>query len=367
MAKIAKFLAATLVVSVYGPASANMPGDANTDGSGGLGTALSIGFGRSAPIPMGYYQLCKANSSVCVPRSGKDERIAGGAVVLSPALAKELVSVNAEVNRSIRPVTDMQQFRVADRWTVSPRNKRGDCEDYALTKKARLLGKGWPSSALLIALANTWRGEEHAVLIVRTDHGDFVLDNLTSAVRGWTPTLYRWKTVQSPANEWVWNKIEQGAKVQFASRQAPEVAPQSSPTSPSEESAHPAQGANVRIAHSLLWVKEMAAAIQQGPVAANSAVDAGVSSAPAVAVDGVRNPTPGRSRPSVWGENRSMAAAAPFAWPSMPPALLMAMSTDAPVEMPLSLQLTNSSSSSRWLINWKSGSQYPRPEVLFQR
>jgi predicted transglutaminase-like cysteine proteinase len=220
-------LAGVLLLSASGDAMANTPADRSLSGDTVLGAAQSIGFGASAAVPVGYYQLCKKQNSVCIPTQGKNAHTASGAVVLTPALSKQLLSVNAEVNGSIRPETDMQQFGVADRWSVSPR--RGDCEDYALTKKARLLGKGWPSSALLIALAVTPQGEEHAVLIARTDHGDFVLDNLTSAVRGWTPTLYRWKTVQSPTAEWVWNTITTGRTVEVASNAPPKLVVQPEP------------------------------------------------------------------------------------------------------------------------------------------
>lgn len=87
---------------------------------------------------------------------------------------------------------------------------RGDCEDFALTKKMRLRDAGVPSSALLVALAVTASGKQHAVLIVRTDHGDIVLDSLDTRMREWTPSLYRWTSVQSPTDEWVWYRVGSG-------------------------------------------------------------------------------------------------------------------------------------------------------------
>ena len=40
-------------------------------------------------------------------------------------------------------------------------------------------------------------GMTHTMLIVITDYGDLVLDNLVNEVRGWRPTLYRWRSIQS--------------------------------------------------------------------------------------------------------------------------------------------------------------------------
>jgi predicted transglutaminase-like cysteine proteinase len=194
-------------------------GDENVFVSGGASLQLAAGMA----IPSGYYALCMKGSPVCAPSSGRLAKRADGAVRLTKRLAFELVSVNRDVNRRIRPMSDLAQYGVADRWSVSP--KAGDCEDYALTKKADLLKAGWPSSALLIALAVTKRGEQHAVLVVRTDHGDFVLDNLVADVRSWTPKLYRWTSIQSPDQEWAWNKVSTKAVMVAAAGPLPDDVP----------------------------------------------------------------------------------------------------------------------------------------------
>jgi predicted transglutaminase-like cysteine proteinase len=48
------------------------------------------------------------------------------------------------------------------------------------------------------------RGQQHAVLVVRTTAGDLVLDNLRNAIVGWDETGYRYEKIQSPAKEWIW-------------------------------------------------------------------------------------------------------------------------------------------------------------------
>lgn len=95
------------------------------------------------------------------------------------ALQQQLERVNRAVNASITPTRDK-----GDAWTLSP--QRGDCDDYAVTKRHHLrLSGGLPVGALRIAIVNTPSRESHCVLIVKTDQGDFVLDNLTDQVLRW--------------------------------------------------------------------------------------------------------------------------------------------------------------------------------------
>jgi len=125
-----------------------------------------------------------------------------GPVPLDEAAARDLVEVNREVNRSIRPQRKAGYAGVG-RWQIAP--AAGDCNDYAVTKRHALMRRGWPASALLLAEVETDWGEAHLVLTVRTDGGDYVLDNLTPAIRPWSATTYRWVRRQSSAdaNTWV--------------------------------------------------------------------------------------------------------------------------------------------------------------------
>lgn len=211
----------------------------NADQGLGLNPGLSgpaVTFGPGTPVPMGYYQLCKADNPVCRISAGH-ELTDGGVVHLDDHLAAELLTINATVNQAIRPVADIVQYKAMDVWAVNP--KAGDCEDYALSKKARLLSLGWPSSALLIALAYTRSGEEHAVLIVRTDRGDFVLDNLRSRIRRWTASLYHWKEIEAPDQEWVWYRFGAGTvRAEMTVAAADKPAPSSAVTRPIDTPAH---------------------------------------------------------------------------------------------------------------------------------
>lgn len=102
-------------------------------------------------------------------------------VALTTARMAELQQVNSHVNSTIVEVSDMEQYGREDVWTL-PASGKGDCEDFALLKRKLLIERGWPASSLSIAVGATSQGEAHAVLIVATANGEYVLDNLTSSI-----------------------------------------------------------------------------------------------------------------------------------------------------------------------------------------
>ena len=117
------------------------------------------------------------------------------AIVLSPAQMRLVNTVNREVNRDVRKATDYDLYGLLEYWSL-PRvidgKMYGDCEDYALEKRRRLIAAGVPASTLSMAVAVTARGETHAVLIVRFQSGDWVLDNLTPWATPWEELNYSW-------------------------------------------------------------------------------------------------------------------------------------------------------------------------------
>jgi predicted transglutaminase-like cysteine proteinase len=62
-------------------------------------------------------------------------------------------------------------------------------------------------------------GQGHAILTIKTDRGDFILDNLTNSIRPWTATGYRFLKRQSQEDPNVWVSIE-GAAPMLASHGA---------------------------------------------------------------------------------------------------------------------------------------------------
>lgn len=148
--------------------------------------------GGSFAAPIGFQIFCLKQPAHC--RGGGSAQVS-----LTSSTMSNLQAVNAQVNRSIRPVSDKN-----DTWSVNVR--QGDCEDYALTKRAALIARGLPASALRLAAVRTRGGVGHAVLVVRTDKGDYVLDNLTGQVKEWRKTGLRWVAL-SGENPRQWQKV----------------------------------------------------------------------------------------------------------------------------------------------------------------
>ncbi len=113
---------------------------------------------------------------------------------------KKLNFVNKEVNLAIAPKNDVG----TDKWSLNV--SAGDCEDYVLAKRSALTKAGIPAGALRIATATTKEGVGHAVLIVRTQRGDFVLDNLTNTIKTWDKVDHTMIAI-SGANPSKWSVI----------------------------------------------------------------------------------------------------------------------------------------------------------------
>jgi predicted transglutaminase-like cysteine proteinase len=138
----------------------------------------------------------------------------GGRLRFSPELAAEIGEVNVAINRAIKPRTDMEAFGIDNYWTLplsdGPRAE-GNCKHYALEKRRRLVDDGVPSNALSLAIVVTSKNEVHAVLVVSTDQGDVVMDNLTDEVRSWRQTDYRWLARQTPGDPLHWVEVRQAS------------------------------------------------------------------------------------------------------------------------------------------------------------
>lgn len=95
-------------------------------------------------------------------------------------------AINAYVNARVRFVDDSVQFGVADRWmsvNETLARGRGDCEDYALAKRAMLRAAGFADRDLyLVVLKDLTRRADHSVLVVRANGRFLVLDNGTNRI-----------------------------------------------------------------------------------------------------------------------------------------------------------------------------------------
>lgn len=129
--------------------------------------------------PLGYQLMCLQTPQEC--KGGGKARI----TVTSDIMAT-LKRVNSHVNRTIKPRYDAVG---ADVWNAAA--SYGDCEDYVLAKRRALIKAGIPASSLRIAYVKTRKGEGHAILVVKTNGKDLVLDNLTATIKPLSQSGYR--------------------------------------------------------------------------------------------------------------------------------------------------------------------------------
>jgi predicted transglutaminase-like cysteine proteinase len=158
-------------------------------------------FGLAQP-PYGFVQFCERTPQECAQGQQEEQRFHASRERLA-----QLDFVNRAVNHEIEPVTDIELYGLTDYWTIP--TTKGDCEDYVLLKRKRLMALGWPASALLITVVRDERGDGHAVLTARTMEGDFILDNKTDEIKIWHNTRYEFIMRQSYLNPRIWMSLDQ--------------------------------------------------------------------------------------------------------------------------------------------------------------
>ena len=89
--------------------------------------------------------------------------------------------INRAINLAIRPMSDLAQWGVIDRWSaplVTLTTGRGDCEDYAIAKYVALTEAGVAAEDVkLVIVRDLAVGGEHAVVAARLDGHWIILDN----------------------------------------------------------------------------------------------------------------------------------------------------------------------------------------------
>lgn len=166
--------------------------------------SASMVTGGLTSQPIGHYDFCKLHPNECDIRP-TDLR----PLKVSKTVWHEIVDVNDTVNHDVKPMSDYDHYGKDEVWAY-PDDGFGDCEDYVLEKRRELMQKGISLSDLLITVVKKKDGEGHAVLTVRTNRGDYILDNLTNEVRPWTSTPYRYLKRQAIDNTGRWVTIREG-------------------------------------------------------------------------------------------------------------------------------------------------------------
>ncbi|WP_180336100.1 transglutaminase-like cysteine peptidase [Pleomorphomonas diazotrophica] len=152
--------------------------------------ALLIGFYAASTLgPTGFYEMCTTQQVECLP------------VVQTRGLSfTEIEGINRRVNRDIRSIVEPPGVDV---WRIGPRE--GDCDDYVMTKRQKLIKAGLGSDRARVAVGMA-RGQLHAVLVVNFGPYFYVLDNLTDEVLPVEKSAVRIVSVQSAADPRMWHK-----------------------------------------------------------------------------------------------------------------------------------------------------------------
>ena len=145
-----------------------------------------------------WIDFCRSYPDECRVDLSQPERIS-----LNSQGWAALTQVNERVNSSILAVTDQDHWGVLDRWDF-PDDGLGDCEDIQLLKRRLLVKAGLSQRAMRMAAVIDEQGQGHAVLMVLTDRGDFILDNKRNAVLPWRRTGYAFiKREGTNSRKWV--------------------------------------------------------------------------------------------------------------------------------------------------------------------
>jgi predicted transglutaminase-like cysteine proteinase len=142
-----------------------------------------------------YKEFCQRNPGEC--------DMSGPTIIeLTPKMKSLLSEVNTSVNLEIRFALDKDQYNKEEFWTY-PRSDLGDCEDIALEKRSRLTKLGFPRGALRMAIGFHKKTlTSHALLLVKTTEGKYVMDRITNQISLWYQTPYNFESQERTDGKW---------------------------------------------------------------------------------------------------------------------------------------------------------------------
>jgi predicted transglutaminase-like cysteine proteinase len=156
-------------------------------------------LGGETSVPYGWLDFCGRQPQEC-----NQPVLQPVDVNLSSETWQILNKIDKHVNHTIEPVSNLAHWgTMLDHWDY-PTDGKGDCKIYALEKRKLLMEAGLPRQALLMTIVRDLNGEGHAILTVKTNKGEFTLDNLTDEIRPWDATGYHFLKRQSQENPNVW-------------------------------------------------------------------------------------------------------------------------------------------------------------------
>lgn len=167
-------------------------------------TVLNLAVVDVVPGYAPYQDFCRRNPPSC--------DLSGPAVArFNQAVERRMQLVNKAVNREIEFTLDRDQYGLEEYWNY-PRSGRGDCEDVALEKRARLVRRGIPRGALRLAIVyHRQLLSAHCVLTLETDAGTYVLDSFSDRAALWCESCYNFEARERADGRW--ERYDQGAWV----------------------------------------------------------------------------------------------------------------------------------------------------------
>jgi predicted transglutaminase-like cysteine proteinase len=157
---------------------------------------------------IGWEEFCKNDKykQECAFDQDQPKRI-----VLTEEVWNTIVTINKRVNDTVTELTDPLHWPVGkilpgqdvvDLWDLAE-DGYGDCEDHQLLKRHLLAELGIPRRAMRITLVLDIKKDRsgHAVLMIKTDRGDFILDNQTNDVLSWEETTANYDYVKQEGQD----------------------------------------------------------------------------------------------------------------------------------------------------------------------
>ena len=190
------FFAACLMAAIFIARSV-------TAEAGSLPRASYASVGVATSVPYGWVDFCHRERPECA-----GPVLPALDINLTSATLAKIDRVNRMVNQAIEPVTNLEHWgTMLDHWDY-PLDGKGDCKVYALYKRKLLIDMGFPRQALLMTIVRDLEDEGHTILTVKTNRGEFVLDNLNDEIRPWDATGYRFIKRQSQEDPNVWVALD---------------------------------------------------------------------------------------------------------------------------------------------------------------
>jgi predicted transglutaminase-like cysteine proteinase len=190
------FFAACLMAAIFIARSV-------TAEAGSLPRASYASVGAATSVPYGWVDFCHRERPECA-----GPVLPALDINLTSATLAKIDRVNRMVNQAIEPVTNLEHWgTMLDHWDY-PLDGKGDCKVYALYKRKLLIDMGFPRQALLMTIVRDLEDEGHTILTVKTNRGEFVLDNLNDEIRPWDATGYRFIKRQSQEDPNVWVALD---------------------------------------------------------------------------------------------------------------------------------------------------------------